>query len=67
MKNNENFDLDAYYKSLEEDEAVKEYETKSSEADKKSITHQKDDLGALEALILEEEAAVGFTKNQKNK
>jgi len=66
MENNENFDVDAYYKSLEENEDVKKYEKESREADNLSTRHKKEEnLGALEALILEGEAAVGFTKNQK--
>ncbi len=66
MENNGNFDVDAYYKSLEENEDVKKYEEESSEVDKTSTLQKKEeDLGALEALILEGEAAVGFTKNQK--
>lgn len=60
------FDLEAYYKSLEEDESLKEYEEKSSEADKNAdLINGEEDLGAMEAMILENEAAVGFTRNQK--
>ena len=66
MKNNQEFDLNAYYKSLEENEEVKKYEKETSEVEKTAILHEKEeDLGALEALILEGEAAVGFDRNQK--
>ena len=66
MSTNRNFDLEAYYKSLEEDENVKKYEEESSQADNVSTLPEKEeDLGALEALILEGEASVGFTRNQK--
>lgn len=66
MGNNKDFDLDAYYKSLEEDENLKSYEEASEEVDKTSTFQEKEeDLGALEALILEGEAAVGFDRNQK--
>ena len=65
MENND-FDLEAYYKSLEENEEIKKYEEESSAKDKSATLHKKDeDLGAMEALILEGEAAVGFTRNQK--
>lgn len=66
METNKGFDLDAYYKSLEEDENVKKYEKESIKADKKTTLHtNEDNVGAIEALILEGEAAVGFTRNQK--
>lgn len=66
MENKDNFNLDAYYKSLEEDEELVNYELKSSEVDSDfTLVEKDDDLGALDALILEGEAAVGFDRNQK--
>lgn len=66
MEDKANFDLDAYFKSLEEDESLKDYEKQSSDVDVDFILPEKEeDLGAIEALILEGEAAVGFDRNQK--